>query len=108
MEQKQRIVRERSYDSVAEGQARQATRSRLQGSAGEDWVAASNWRNKARMLLKIKSREVQSQVVEELGSRSKRLEVGRRWSVTLRLSTLDFSTRISRNKARMSMKTKDC
>jgi hypothetical protein len=73
----------------------------------EDWVVPSNSRNKARMLLKIKSREVQSQVVEKLGSRSERLEVGRRGFVTFRLSTLDFSTRICRNKARMSMKTKD-
>jgi len=42
-----------------------------------------------------------------LGSQTKMLEVGRRRFVTFGLSTLDFSTRIRRNKARMSMKTKD-
>ncbi len=66
--------------------------------------------NKARMSLKTKDRQVEksrSQGVEELGSRSKGLEVGCRRFVTLRLSTLDFSTRICQNKARMSLKTKD-
>ena len=42
-----------------------------------------------------------------MGSRTKRLEVGGRRFVTLRLSTLDFSTRIRRNKARMLLKTKE-
>jgi len=42
-----------------------------------------------------------------LGSQTKMLEVGRRRFVTFRLSTLDFSTRIRRNKARMLLKTKD-
>jgi hypothetical protein len=59
------------------------------------------------MKTKDKVKKSSSRGVKELRSQTKRLEVERRRFVTLRLSTLDFSTRIRRNKARMSMKTKD-
>ena len=57
------------------------------------------------MKTKDKVKKSSSRGVKELRSQTKRLEVERRRFVTLRLSTLDFSTRIRRNKARMSMKT---
>jgi len=57
----------------------------------------------------IENKESRSWEVKELRSwdtEPRRLEVGHRRFVTLRLSTLDFSTQICRNKARMLLKTK--
>ena len=70
----------------------------------ETWVATSRMRERSQNV--VENTESGPREVEELGYRTKRLAVRRRRFVTLRLSTLDSSTRIRQNKARMYMKTK--